>query len=78
MATKKQLETLALEQRYRFRVKMACLGTLVVIVLIDAIFDRFNAPIELELALIAIVAGIETREIVRKKRVYKKLTRKGD
>lgn len=76
MATKKQFEQLALEQRYRFFIKMSCLGTVIILTLIDAIFDKFAVSTELYLALIAIVAGIETRELFRKKKVYKKLTRK--
>ena len=47
------------------------LGLLVVLVLltlIDAIFTQFEVPVEVDLAIIAAVAGIETREQIKRRK----------
>lgn len=61
-----------LESKYRMVVKVSCLIALVVIVLIDAIIEKFNAPVEVELALVATVAGLEIKEKAKQMKKHKR------
>lgn len=63
----KQTDQDTLEAKYRGYVKIGCLLALVAIILIDAIFQSFEASIQIELALITIAAGIEAGHITRRK-----------
>ena len=69
----KEVTQLVLEDKYRFYVKIACIICLVLIILIDAIFEKYQAPVQVELALAAIIGGIETKERIRKAKEYKKI-----
>lgn len=65
-----------IEAKYRFIIKIGILIVLVVLALIDAIFTKFEIPTEVDLALIAAVAGLETREQFKRKRHIEDMTRR--
>lgn len=75
MATK-SVEQILIEEKYRFRIKALILTTLFAIVFIDALLDKYTASIQLELALVASLAGVEVRERVKKEKQIRKLVRK--
>ena len=56
-----------IEAKYRFIIKIGLLVVLVTLTLIDAIFTKFEIPVEVDLAIIAAVAGIEAREQIKRK-----------
>ena len=57
-----------LEAKYRFIIKIGLLVVLVLLTLIDAMFTQFEVPVEVDLAIIAAVAGIETREQIKRRK----------
>jgi hypothetical protein len=65
-----ELDTL--ETKYRMLVKLACLVALITIVGIDAVVKDFEAPTEVELGLVAAVAGLEIKEKTHKLKKKKK------
>ena len=60
---KQQKELKQYEARYRLYIKLSCLLVLGIIILIDASVKDYQAPIEVLLALVACVAGIQVKEL---------------
>ena len=56
----KENERFAIEQKYRFLIKVGLLICLIFMIALDAVIIDFEAPTELELGILAAVAGIET------------------
>lgn len=56
------------ESRYRFYIKIGCLIVLLLVILIDAYVESFNAPTEVEIALIATIAGVDIKSRSKKKK----------
>jgi len=72
----KSVEQILIEEKYRFRIKALMLLTLFLIVFLDALLPHFDASIQLELALVAALAGVEVRERVKKEKQIKRLIKK--
>lgn len=52
-----------LEKKYRMYVQVGCIVALVLALLIDAMYTEFVVPKELEVLLIAVISGMQIKDI---------------